>query len=95
MGLPNVTPDELIRAMRQFDATQREGYDWKQNTYVVVYEGRHYPPKAVVSIATGRSVDTFSGGKAGANRYLAQRGFTIVDLRDVGREQLHLSEAAD
>jgi hypothetical protein len=80
MALPNVSRDQLLDAIRQFDAAST-AYNWHMNRYALFYDGHHYPPKVIVSIATGRGVDTFSGGVAGANGYLEKRGFTIIDLR--------------
>lgn len=91
MALPNVTREQLLAALTEFDASgQRATYKWDANRYVVVHGGLHYPPKIIVSLATGYAVSTFSGGKAGANGYLARRGFEIIDLAEVGREALRL-----
>ena len=77
--------------MLTFDTSgARNTYNWKVNRYVIDHNGKHYPPKVIVSMATGRTVDTFSGGKAGANGYLAKRGFSIIDLAEVGGQSLGL-----
>jgi predicted HNH restriction endonuclease len=60
--------------------------DWEQNRahlYAIEHEGRHYPVKQIISMATGMSVSDFSGGQAvgNANQYVAARGFAIVELR--------------
>jgi hypothetical protein len=59
---------------------------WEQNRthrYAIEHNGRRYPVKQVVSLATGLPVSDFSGGQAAgeANQYVASRGFNIVELR--------------
>lgn len=53
-----------------------------EGDYAIEHEGRRYPVKQIVSIATGAPVGSFSGGKSGgqANRYAQERGFTVVPL---------------
>jgi len=91
MALPQVSREALIDAMGRFDVTRRAAYNFAANRYVIQFADQLYPPKEIISIATGRGVDTFSGGKAGANAYLVRRGFTVVDLAEVGRDALGLA----
>jgi hypothetical protein len=50
--------------------------------YAIEYEGKRYPIKQIVSMATEIPVSDFSGGQAAgdANQYVADRGFKIVEL---------------
>jgi hypothetical protein len=56
-------------------------------TYEVAWEGRRYPPKAILGtayeFATGRRLGSsdFEGGKVGAVRVLGQLGFTVEKKR--------------
>jgi 5-methylcytosine-specific restriction protein A len=75
--------------MVRFDRELRHSLDWadwernKAHFYAIEFGGQHYPVKQIVSIATGTPVSEFSGGRApgDANRYVADRGFTIIELR--------------
>src|SRR5580700_5910773 len=67
---------------------------WEANRnfdYALVFEGRRYPPKEIISIATGVPASTFSGGLE-SNSYLRKLGFTVVrlpaDERDESTETL-------
>jgi hypothetical protein len=92
MGLPQVSREAIVAAAAQWSESDESAeYDWKINRYALVIDGAYYPPKRIISIATGRGVDTFSGGKTGANKYLAHLGFTVLDLAEVGRESLGLA----
>jgi hypothetical protein len=68
MAIPqNITRDHLLQAIRKID---KEGIpkDGDSQYYDVIYEGRRYPPKVVVSyaniFANGKALDrnSFSGG---------------------------------
>lgn len=83
--LPNVDREAIKRAIAEFDAHIRhlpEWQDWEQRAgpkYLLEYEGNLYPPKKIVSIATGRPVSTFTGGSV-TNKYLKELGFLPVQL---------------
>jgi len=89
MPIPNVPTEALRDAMGRFDRDLRvtpESADWEQNRahrYAIEHDGRRYPVKQVVSLATQLLVSDFSGGQAAgdANQYVAARGFRIVELR--------------
>lgn len=55
-------------------------------TYKLVWEGRSYPPKAILGrafeVATGQRLASgdFEGGKTGAVKVLGKLGFTIEHL---------------
>jgi 5-methylcytosine-specific restriction enzyme B len=85
MALPDVSAEALRHALQRFDAEFRgtaEYADWESRLaykYAIEVDGKRYPVKKVISIATGVPTSTFSGG-AGANNYVAQRGLSVVEL---------------
>ena len=74
--------------MSTFDSDLRDGPEftgWEQNraqVWFLEHEGRKYPPKKIVSLATGVSVNSFSGGPE-TNDFLQERGFQVGRLRDL------------
>jgi hypothetical protein len=68
MSIPPVTPEVIRDAMARLDRDLRatpDWADWEQNRahrYAIEHDGRHYPVKQVVSLATGLPVSEFSGG---------------------------------
>lgn len=86
MKIPNVDIAVLEAAMREFDASWRDTGEyagWEQNRnylHAVRYGGRLYPPKKIISIATGLPTGSFYGGRP-SNSYLAERGLEVVRLR--------------
>jgi hypothetical protein len=80
--------DEVVRAIAAFDELgaaefyARHGFA-PATTYELVWEGRTYPPKALLGtafeFATGRRLASgdFEGGKAGAVRVLEKLGFDV------------------
>ena len=77
-----VTREAILGAMRAFDAEfpdsalyerwlEKESYE-----YAVTYAGRFYPPKRILSLATGISTTQFSGGDQTNNVFLAL-GFEV------------------
>jgi len=90
--------EELIAAMDKFDAELRDSKDWqgwedkKNHKYAILHEGKRYPVKEIIHLATGVPVGSFSGGTA-ANGYMEKRGFKIVKLR--GEDLLFEFEETD
>lgn len=86
MPIPDATAERLREALSEFDGTLRdtaEWRDWETNDayrHAILAGERRYPPKKIISIATGISVREFSGGPE-ANGYLRARGFQITPLR--------------
>lgn len=86
MPLPPANTDALLSAMQTFDRDLRGQPDWssweanRAQTYALVSEGRRYPPKKIVSMATGVPVSDFSGGPE-TNTFLEERGFTVERIR--------------
>ncbi len=89
--LPNVPREELIRAIELFDSEYRHTDEWTgweekaNHKYAISYNGRRYPVKAVIRLATGAPSITFSGGYE-ANTYVQKRGFSVVSLSPGARE---------
>lgn len=85
MVLPPADRTALEEALRHFDATLRassEWRDWETNAaqrFALVHNGLRYPPKKIISLATGVPVSKFSGGRQ-SNEYLRQRGFEVVSI---------------
>lgn len=86
MAIPKVSKEQFQAALEEFDRTFRGSEEWrgweqdKNHKYAVVENGRKYPVKKVISIATGAPVDTFSGGPE-ATKYVRDLGFFIEALR--------------
>jgi hypothetical protein len=74
-----VTREQVLRAMREFDLEAHER-DWLANRnqlYVVMDDGKPYPPKRILSLATGLPVRSFFGGPE-ANGVLHGLGFRVL-----------------
>ena len=82
---------DVIRAMKEYDRLGPEQFFSEHGyapatTYDLVFEDRHYPPKAILGtaheFATGRRLDSgdFEGGRTGAVRVLGKLGFTVQHL---------------
>src|SRR5690606_33096275 len=75
--LPDVSREVLLDAIRHFDSEQRQRPEWaawESNgayKFALELEGRLYPPKEIVALATGRLKSTFSGGEQ-TNKYLSE-----------------------
>jgi len=84
MAIPDRTHAQIRHAIAKYDASGAD-YNWKANKFALVHEGRYYPPKVIVSLATRLPVTGFSGGDGGgaANPYLRKRGFTVVSIADL------------
>ncbi len=86
LKLPTVKKEKLERALKQFDERFRDSAEWKGWTdnqahrYAISANGKLYPAKKIVSLATGTPVGLFSGGQP-TNGYLKRHGFTIVGLQ--------------
>ena len=85
MKIPDVKRDKILEALILFDKSLRmsnemAGWDKKNNQlYAIDFEGQQYPPKKIISMATGIHVDEFVGGQQ-SNNYLTKRGFSIVPI---------------
>ena len=63
-----VTRENVLQAMIRFDKEYRHSYKWWRS-YAVENDGRLYPPKEIMSLATGIDVSDFHGGKTLNNRF--------------------------
>ena len=86
-----VTPDDVVRAIQEYDRLGPERFFSEHGfgpsrSYELVWDGRHYPHKAILGtayeFATGERLASgdFEGGKAGAVRVLGDLGFTVQPL---------------
>ena len=74
-GVP-ITKEDILRAMQRFDVEQRASYPerkWKK--YAVRYNGKIYPPKDLLRVATGLS--KIAGGGAPTNKPCESLGFSV------------------
>jgi hypothetical protein len=87
-----VTHADVVRALREYDRLGPEGFFAEHGfsrtlTYDLIWEGRTYPPKAILGtayeFATGERLapSDFEGGKTGAVRVLGKLGFDIQQRR--------------
>ena len=85
MALPSVNPERIDEALARFDRDDRALPDWQgweqrgNYKYAIAKNGLLYPPKEIVSLATGVRKSDFGGG-AEANEYLRRHGFKIEAL---------------
>jgi len=87
-----VTSSHVLRAIKEHDRLGPERFFSKHGfapttTYELAWEGRRYPPKAILGTAyefvTGERLGSsdFEGGKTGAVKVLGQLGFTVQEKR--------------
>jgi hypothetical protein len=87
-----VTRGDVLRAIEEYDRLGPDRFFSEHGfapttTYQMVWDARHYPPKAILGtayeFATGRCLASgdFEGGKAGAVKVLGNLGFTIEAIR--------------
>lgn len=86
-----VSRDDVVRALAEYDRLGAQqffaGHGFAPTaTYELVWEGRRYPPKAILGtafeFATGRRLASadFEGGKSGAVKVLGSLGFDVRHL---------------
>jgi len=84
----HVTRTEVLRAIQEYDRLGPEAFFSAHGfapttTYVLVWDERRYPPKAILGtayeFATGQRLASgdFEGGKSGAVKVLGELGFTV------------------
>jgi hypothetical protein len=87
-----VTRADVLRAMKEYDRLGPERFFSEHGfapttTYELDWEGRRYPPKAILGtayeFATGERLAStdFEGGKTGAVKVLGKPGFTVEPKR--------------
>lgn len=85
-GVPRPTRHKLLKAMAEFDHKMRGLPNWanwehrSRQRYAIEHEGRHYPVKVTLSLASGRPTWSFSGGDD-ANEVVRKQGFVVVDMK--------------
>ena len=83
-----VTAADVQRAIHEYDRLGSERFFAEHGfapttTYDLIWEGRRYPPKAILGtaheFATGERLAStdFEGGKTGAVKVLGKLGFTV------------------
>ena len=88
----HVTRADVLRAIEEYDRLGPERFFSEHGfapttTYELAWEGRLYPPKAILGtayeFATGQRLGSsdFEGGKTGAVRVLGHLGFTVKEKR--------------
>ena len=90
MAISDATQHSIRKAMDKFDREIRDTSDWAdwesdgRQRYAILYEGKRYPPKKILSVATNTHVSEFGGGESSgrANRIVEQQGFEIISLRE-------------
>ena len=83
LGKP-VTRDDVLAALRRFDAEYRDTNDYDRwldkgtYKYALQHAGRLYPCKYILSLASGWALDRFGGGQQ-TNRKLKALGFDVIE----------------
>src|SRR5690349_10838612 len=83
MAIPTATREQLLAALATFDREYRDTVPWRnweqQDTYkwALVENGRRYPVKQIIRIATGADTG-FNAGEARA--YVQRLGFPVESL---------------
>lgn len=85
--IPPASRDQLLEAIRRFDSTQRDTPNWenweavRSHKFALLHEGRRYPVKQIIHQATGAPLRSLDGGDE-AIRFVKERGFTVIPLRE-------------
>jgi MoxR-like ATPase len=93
MAIPRVDGARILEAIREFDTTLLPTDEWRawesngSQVWALVHDGKHYPPKKIISLATGISVNEFSGGPE-TNVYLDALGFDVIKLRSLSLDSV-------
>ena len=86
MALPDISHQNILDALQKFDTEYRNteawrGWENKQKwQYAILENDQYYPIKQVIHLATGRPVNTFSGGEESI-KFVKNRGFHVEALR--------------
>jgi hypothetical protein len=91
-----VTDRDVVRAIHEYDRLGPERFFSEHGfapttTYQLVWDERHYPPKAILGVAyefaTGQRLASgdFEGGKSGAVRVLEHLGFRVAEKPRTGK----------
>ena len=98
VGIPDVSKEKILEAMKEFDLNKRNQPEWegwedkKTQVYAILHNGQKYPPKEIIRMATGAR--GFSGGEQ-SNNYLQKRGFDIINLRSPNTAPAQTSDSTE
>lgn len=71
-----LTDEGILAEMHRFDAELRDKFTaW--GTWAIERDEKYYPPKTILSMASGIDVDQFNGGKQTNDRF-KELDFTVV-----------------
>ena len=90
--IPKPEPEKIRLAFERFDTELRSTPGWatwernQNHRFAIEVNGRRYPVKEILALASGQSASTFSGGIQGANRVVSDLGFHVVALRQPATE---------
>lgn len=93
MAIPRVSREKILEAIREFDSVLLPTDEWRNwenkasQVWALVHDEKYYPPKKIISIATGVSVNEFSGGPE-SNGYLNDLGFEVIKLRQTALDSI-------
>ncbi len=77
----HVTREKILAAMNDFDLHYRLDEQDSGTKYAVEHDGKRYPPKRLLELATGVSRTRFSGGER-TNSVYRGLGFEVLELAD-------------
>lgn len=87
LTIPNVNREQLLNAIEYFDSNLRAAPTWQdwldrdEQQFALSHDGRLYPLKTIVELASGLSATEFTGGDP-AYRFLDKRGFSLARIND-------------
>ncbi len=90
-GVFQVTRQQIISAMKEFDLRFRSTEDDSGTLYAVMENGKRYPPKRILELATGVPRSKFYGGKP-SNDVFYGLGFHIAETEDGGASPQEISK---
>ncbi len=97
-GVFQLTREQIISAMKEFDVRFRSTEGDSGTLYAVIENGKRYPPKRILELATGVPRNKFYGGKP-SNDVFYGLGFHIAETENGGespeeivKEQARLAE---
>ena len=74
-----VTRDEILAGMKEFDLRFRGNEEESGTKYAVEEDGKRYPPKRILELATGVPVSKFHGGEP-ANHVFRDLDFKVLKV---------------
>jgi len=92
-GERKVTQEAICAAMKEFDLRFRAQEEVTGTLYAVDHDGKRYPPKRILAIATGVPVQYFSGGEP-SNHIFRNLGFNVLKVKSYRRTLKTPSEIA-